>query len=128
MYEKKIPENLDCGIAIAIKILGGKWKAWIIERIHSGIKRPSELHRAIYLSSPRVVNMQLKDLEDMGIIGKTVFPGLPLKVEYHLTPLGESILPILYTMEKWGNDNRSHFDSRYWQTSIEGISEWGIGS
>ncbi|NSL90838.1 winged helix-turn-helix transcriptional regulator [Chitinophaga solisilvae] len=110
MYEKKIPENLDCGISIAIKVLGGKWKAWIIDKINIGVRRPSELHRDIYLASPRVVNMHLKELEDMGIIYKKTYHEIPLRVEYYLTALGESVLPVIAAMEKWGNEQREHFD------------------
>lgn len=106
MYEKKIPENLECGISIAIKVLGGKWKSLIIEYIHLGIRRPSELQRSIDQANPRVINLALKELEDYGIVSRIVYPGLPLKVEYFLTPLGESILPVLEMMEKWGNEHR----------------------
>src|SRR5688500_2831545 len=105
MYEKKIPENLDCGVSVAIKVLGGKWKACIIESINRGVQRPSELHREITTAAPRVINMQLNELEALGIIDKKVYPGLPLKVEYFLTPLGQSILPVIDAMDKWGNEN-----------------------
>lgn len=108
MYEKKIPENLDCGVSVAIKVLGGKWKACIIESINRGVQRPSELHREITTAAPRVINMQLNELEALGIIDKKVYPGLPLKVEYFLTPLGQSILPVIEAMDKWGNENRDY--------------------
>lgn len=108
MYEKKIPENLDCGVSVAIKVLGGKWKACIIESINRGVQRPSELHREITTAAPRVINMQLNELEALGIIDKKVYPGLPLKVEYFLTPLGQSILPVIDAMDKWGNENRDY--------------------
>ena len=113
MYEKKIPENYDCGISIAIKVLGGKWKSLIIEYIHRGVRRPSELHRTIDQANPRVINMALKELEDYGMISKTVYPGLPLKVEYFLTRLGESILPVLDAMEQWGNQHREEIAPDY---------------
>ena len=108
MYEKKIPEILDCGISIAIKVVGGKWKAWIIDCIDKGVKRPSELHRKMNMASPRVINMQLKELEDYGIISKKVFPEIPLKVEYYLTETGKSVLHIIDAMEKWGNEKREY--------------------
>lgn len=105
MYEKKLPEIIDCGITIANKVVGGKWKAWIIECISKGIRRPSELHRTMDTASPRVINMQLRELEEYGIIDKTVFPGLPLRVEYFLTEKGESVLPVIEAMERWGKNN-----------------------
>ena len=113
MYEKKIPENYECGISIAIKVLGGKWKSLIIEYIHRGVRRPSELHRTVDQANPRVINMALKELEEYGVISKTVHSGLPLKVEYFLTPLGQSILPVLHAMEQWGNQHREEVTPDY---------------
>ncbi|MGS2760694.1 winged helix-turn-helix transcriptional regulator [Sinomicrobium sp. M5D2P9] len=108
MYERKIPEDLECGITLTSRVLGGKWKPCIIDPIRRGVRRPSELHQDIDEASPRVLNMQLRELLDHGIIDKKVYPGLPLKVEYGLTPIGESILFILDAMDKWGEENRDH--------------------
>jgi DNA-binding HxlR family transcriptional regulator len=106
MYEKKIPENFECGISVALKILGGKWNSLVIEHIHLGARRPSELSRAIEYANPRVINMALKELEDYGILSKKVYNEIPLRTEYFLTTLGESILPIIDHMEQWGNAHR----------------------
>ncbi|MBC9795957.1 winged helix-turn-helix transcriptional regulator [Sinomicrobium weinanense] len=108
MYERKIPEDLECGVTITAKVLGGKWKPCIIDSIRRGIQRPSELHQDITEASPRVINMQLRELLDHGIIDKKIYPGLPLKVEYNLTPVGEGILFIIDAMDKWGEENRDH--------------------
>jgi DNA-binding HxlR family transcriptional regulator len=108
MYEKKIPENLDCGINIANKLLGGKWKACVIDSISRGSKRPSEIHRDIPEAPARVINMHLKELEDYQLIGKITYPGFPLKVEYFLTDIGKSALPIIAAMDKWGTTQRDH--------------------
>ena len=108
MYEKKIPELLDCGLSVAIKVIGGKWKAWIIECLRHGVKRPGELHKEMDVVSPRVISLHLKELEDYGIISKKVYAELPPKVEYYLTEVGLSLLPILEDLEKWGNINRTY--------------------
>jgi DNA-binding HxlR family transcriptional regulator len=108
MYERKIPEDLDCGINITMKVLGAKWQACIIDAIDKGIKRPSELHRRINAASPRVINMQLRELESYGIISKKIYQELPLRVEYSLTELGNTILPVIDAIEKWGQQNREH--------------------
>ena len=108
MYERKIPEDLECGIIIAMKVLGGKWKPCIIDAINRGIKRPSELHRYITSAPPRVLNMQLRELEEQGIISKKVYEGLPLRVEYFLTETGHSILPVIAAIDNWGKENRKH--------------------
>lgn len=106
MYTRKIPQDLDCGIIVTMKVLGGKWKACIVDCINRGIKRPSEMHRSIDTASPRVINMQLNELEECGVISKKVYHGLPLRVEYNLTPIGLSLLPIIEMIDKWGSKNR----------------------
>jgi DNA-binding HxlR family transcriptional regulator len=106
MYERKIPEKLDCGLSVAIKVIGGKWKAWILDCIRRGISRPSALHREMAEINPRIINMQLKELEDYGIIYKQVYAEVPARVEYLLTETGVGLLPILDVLENWGNENR----------------------
>lgn len=104
MYEKKIPKDFDCGMSITLEIIGGKWKPCLIDSISKGIRRPSELHRNHPEASKRVLNLQLKELEDYGVISKIIYPVLPPKVEYFLTELGESLLPLTRHMEKWGSN------------------------
>ncbi len=106
MYERKIPETYECGISIAIKVLGGKWKAWILDCIQRGKRRPNDIHKEMQEAAPRVLNMLLKELVGLGIIYKKVYPGLPLKVEYYLTDLGIGILPVIESMNDWGENNR----------------------
>lgn len=102
-YERKTPEDLDCGITVFMKVLGGKWKPCIIELISKGYKRPSEIHRQLISATPRVVDMQLSELESFGLVCKTVHPGFPLRVEYSLTEMGLTIAPIVSTMDQWGH-------------------------
>lgn len=102
MYERKIPENLECGLSVALKVFGGKWKARIIHCIHMGINRPSSLHRAIEGTSPRVIRMQLKELEMHGIVKSTVIHNFPPHVEYSLTRLGITALAVVGVMDEWG--------------------------
>lgn len=106
MYQKKIPEDLDCGIILAGKVLSGKWKPCIIDGIAKGINRPGALQRAIPEAPARVIKMQLRELEHYGIVCKNIHPGFPLKVEYFLTGAGESLLPLISMMENWGIANK----------------------
>ncbi len=107
MHQRKIPEDLGCGITIAMKVFGAKWKPCIIDAINRGFLRPSEMHREIYTATPRVIDMQLRELEEYNVVYKTIYPGLPLKVEYRLTELGESIVPIIAQLDQWGTRNRA---------------------
>jgi DNA-binding HxlR family transcriptional regulator len=108
MYERKIPELLDCGLAVAIKVVGGKWKAWIIDCIRRGIRRPSAIHKEMQEVAPRIINMQLKELEEYGIICKKVYAEIPARVEYCFTEVGYSVLPVVDALEKWGNENKEY--------------------
>ena len=106
MYKKKIPLDVDCGVKIAMEVIGGKWKTYILYELFRGARRPSELHRLFPNASPRVINQQLKELETYGMIMKTVFPEVPPHVEYSITDDGRGIMPIIHMMEQWGNGFR----------------------
>ncbi|TKC05807.1 winged helix-turn-helix transcriptional regulator [Pedobacter frigoris] len=103
MYNKKMDEELDCGIRVAFKMFGGKWKLCIIDAINRGIARPNEIHKSIVNSTLRVIEMQLAELLFFGVIDKCTDEDIyPKKTEYRLTSLGKSILPILNEIDKWG--------------------------
>jgi DNA-binding HxlR family transcriptional regulator len=105
MYSRKIPLPLECGLHFTREVLNGKWKANLLFAISENIKRPSDLLRAMPEATKRVLHLQLKDLEKHGIIGKKIFHQLPPKVEYSLTPIGESLMPIIDAMNHWGDQN-----------------------
>lgn len=107
MYQKKIERTLDCGVVLTKEVLHGKWKSTLLHFIARDVRRPSDLQRAIPSATRRVLNLQLNELEQHGLVSKTIFPQLPPKVEYHLTRLGESLLPVINAMEQWGNEHRA---------------------
>lgn len=106
MYRKKIPFDIDCGVKIAMEVIGGKWKSCIIQELDKDPKRPSELHRYFDDASPRVINQQLKELEIHGMIQKKIFSELPPHTEYSITEQGRTLLPIIEQLEKWGDGFR----------------------
>lgn len=108
MYERKIAEDLDCGITVARKVFGSKWKPCIIDSVSKGYVRPTQLHKIACDATARVIDIQIKELVDFGVLRKTYSSGFPLKVEYSLTAFGESILPVLNLMEEWGNKNKEY--------------------
>lgn len=101
----KIPQKLDYGVAVTMKVLGGKYKPCIIVCIADGIKRPYLIHKKMKTVNLRVLSQQLRELYEYEVLSKTVFNERPLKVEYELTELGRSLLPIISAMEVWGNQN-----------------------
>lgn len=106
MYKRKTEENLDCGSFALMKILGGKWKSCIINAIAMGSTRPSEIHKYFEHTSARVIDLQLSELLDQGVVERrTMSEGYPLHVVYSLTALGESLLPVIAAMDKWSAEN-----------------------
>lgn len=106
MYEKKIPFDINCGVKIAMEVIGGKWKTYLIYELNNGTRRPSELHRLFAEASPRVINQQLKELEMYGMVTKKIFPELPPHAEYSITEEGKSLMPIIKLLEEWGDNFR----------------------
>ena len=104
-YENKIPQDLDYGVSVTMKVLGGKWKPCIIDCIFNGINRPNQIYKQIRHANLRVINQQLKELYEYEIVSKKTYQEYPLKVEYELTDFGKTLLPIIATMEKWGNEH-----------------------
>ena len=75
--------------------------------------RPSELHRALPEAAPRVLDLQLRELVDDGLVAKTIFPELPPRSEYSITELGKTLIPIIDAMLEWGERNRTLFERKY---------------
>lgn len=105
MYLNKIPQTLDYGVSVTLKVIGGKWKPCIIDCIANGINRPTQIQKAIKQASLRVINQQLSELLDYEIISKESFDGYPLRVEYKLTPFGKTLLSVIDAMQQWGDAN-----------------------
>lgn len=106
MYERKIPIDADCGVTVFQAVVGAKWKPYLISCLTRGIRRPAEFQKAITGADKRVLVKQLRELEQMGIIRKKVYPAIPQRVEYFLTDLGESVVPVIRAMDDWGNAHR----------------------
>lgn len=95
-------EKSYCPIDTFINVIKGKRKGTIILHLRQGDKRYSELVRLLPDISERMLTKQLKELEEDGLILRTVFPEVPPRVEYRLSPLGQEIYPYLKGMYKGG--------------------------
>lgn len=105
MKDRKIPLNLNCGLDLIGEVLYGKWKIRLLWFINEGHKRPSELQRKIPDASRRVLNIQLKELEEHELISKIIYPVVPPKVEYSLTDFGKTVIPVIAALGNWGYEN-----------------------
>jgi len=108
IYTKKIPIDPTCGLDLVKEVLYGKWKIHLLYFISEGARRPGELQRKIPAATRRVLNVQLNQLEDHGLIAKKIYAELPPKVEYTLTELGQSVLPMIAALGKWGDEHQEH--------------------
>lgn len=98
MTENTPAEDTLCPVALTLNLIGGKWKALILWNLLEGTMRYSELRRAVPDATPKMLTQQLRELEADGLVTRTVWPVVPPKVEYSLTPTGLSIKPILTAM------------------------------
>ncbi len=113
-YEKKIPVDLDCPLRLTMSLIESKWKSCILDELRSGTAmRPSEIHKCLPEATPRVLDIQLKELVEDGLVAKTIFPELPPRSEYTITELGKTLLPIIDSMLRWGEEHFEIFEKKY---------------
>ena len=93
-----------CPVATTIDLIGGKYKALILWHLADATLRFSELRSRITSATPKMLTQQLRELETQSLIHREVYPVIPPKVEYSLTELGHSLMPILVAMRDWGAD------------------------
>jgi DNA-binding HxlR family transcriptional regulator len=94
-----------CPVETTVRIVGGRWKAAVLEQLFRHTQRFSELKRAIPGISQRSLSQQLRELQTAGIVDRTVHPDKPPRVVYAITPLGESLRPLLDAMCRWGKSH-----------------------
>lgn len=94
--------NNNCPVETTLDLIGGKYKALILWRLSDGKLRFNQLRNQIKGVTPKMLTQQLRELESSQLVHREVFPIIPPKVEYSLTDLGKSLLPILVAMRDWG--------------------------
>jgi DNA-binding HxlR family transcriptional regulator len=113
LLRKNDKKSVSCPVETTIEAIGGRWKVLVIHHLLDGTKRFGELSRLLKGISPRTLTKQLRELEQCGIVERTVYAQIPPKVEYELTLLGRELKPILIAMHKWAeNAERSRTRER----------------
>ena len=100
--------ELHCPVEATLGLVGGKYKALILWKLMAGALRFSELRRAVPGATPKMLTQQLRELEADGLVHRKVYPVIPPRVEYSLTPFGLSIRPVLESMYTWGTGYLKH--------------------
>ena len=99
METKTLPA---CPVETTLMLISDKWKVLILRDLLPGTKRFGELKRSVGNVSQKVLTAQLRQMEASGLLVREVYPEVPPRVEYSLSPLGESMRPIIQAMEQWG--------------------------
>lgn len=94
-----------CSVEATISLIDGKWKCVILFHLLDGTLRFNEVRRRIPEVTQRMLTNQLRELEVDGLIMRQVYPQVPPKVEYSLSPLGRSMEPVLLALRTWGDAN-----------------------
>lgn len=98
--------QFSCGLDAAVAIVGGKWKPLILWALHAAPRRFSDLRRDVRGVSEKMLTQQLRELEAVGIVNRTVFTVIPPRVEYSLTDLGQTLNAALVPLGDWAEENR----------------------
>ena len=96
---EKLP---PCPVETTLSLISNKWKVLILRDLMSGTRRFGELRKSIGHITQKVLTSNLRDMEEQGLLTRTVYAEVPPRVEYTLTELGRSLNPILQAMSDWG--------------------------
>ena len=91
----------SCPIEEAMQVLSGRWPTLLLYYLKDGTKRFSDLRRDNPAVSHRMLTLELRKLEDAGIVRRTAFEGYPLRVEYDLTAFGLQLVPLIDALGDW---------------------------
>jgi len=92
----------NCPAEITLSVIGGRWKTLLLYHLFQGVKRFSELQRAMTGITQKMLTQQLREMERDGLVHREVYAEVPPKVEYSLTPLGHTLSPVVQAMCEWG--------------------------
>ena len=97
-----------CPVETAVMMLGCRWKVLIIRDLLTGTKRFCELKKSVKGITQKVLTSKLRELEDLGLVERTVYPQNPPKVEYTLTDVGYTLAPVIESLKEWGRDLKKY--------------------
>ena len=100
-----------CPVETTLTMISDKWKVLILRDLMPGTKRFGELRKSIGTVTQKVLTSQLRQMEESGLVIRTVYPEVPPRVEYTLTDLGRSLDPVLDAMRNWGEDYKAALGS-----------------
>lgn len=97
-------KTYHCAMDVTMHFIGGKWKTVVLWYLRSRTLRFGELKKQIPDITEKMLSLQLKALEEDGLVKREVFPEVPLRVEYSLTDFGKTLAPVLEAIAQWGRN------------------------
>ncbi len=104
--ENELTIQAGCGMAFTLALIGGRWKPSLLWQLTTGPLRYNQLKKSLPSVSERVLVLQLREMEQDGLINRIIYAEVPPRVEYSLTDLGASLEPLLQSLSHWGELNR----------------------
>ena len=96
--------NDHCPVEATLELIGGKYKTLILWHLSEKTLRFSELSKLVPHATAKMLTQQLRELESQDLVHREVYPVIPPRVEYSLTKLGTSLMPVLISMRDWGSN------------------------
>ncbi|GGJ06000.1 winged helix-turn-helix transcriptional regulator [Paenibacillus hunanensis] len=100
------PNEEGCPVEYTLDVIGGKWKGVLLYHMIEGPIRFNEFRRICPTITQRMLTLQLRELEEDGIVNREVYPQVPPKVEYSLSEFGSTLVPIILEMKTWGEKHK----------------------
>lgn len=104
LLSEKSSEDYGCSVEASLDVIGGKWKGVILFHLFEDTRRFGELQKLIPNVTRRMLTLSLRELEEAGIVHREVYRQVPPKVEYSLTPYGQTLKPIILSLRAWGDE------------------------
>src|SRR6201981_338830 len=114
-------ESVSCRVRMVLDRIGDKWAIYVVDRLGAGPRRFSELHRGIDGITARMLTVTLRGLERDGILTRTVHAAVPPRVDYALTPLGETLLSAIGQLVAWADSHLPEIEAA--QAAYDGRSD-----
>ena len=98
---------IECDLTYAVNKIGGRWKILILDKLESKKRRFTELKKELPFITERMLTLQLRALEEDGLVKRKVYAEVPPRVEYELTPIGYELKAVIQPLEKWGEKHKN---------------------